>query len=138
MAHTEALKRLSDTDIELDHTVARPALERRCEIEADGSNHRVIAETDAAAKQQVGAVREVAVIDVAALDEGGDADGVGDAVAQLDAELEAGGAAQRQVAGAERAGALEGVASDRAGAAGIEPLVGRQLVAGGADDRAER
>src|SRR5260221_6900455 len=131
------LKRLSNTDIDLDRAVARPALERGGEVEADGSDQRVIAQADAAAKEQVRAVREVGGIDIAALDEGGDADGLGDAVAQLEAELQAGGAAQRHFAGAERPGALIGVAAHRAGAAGIEPLVGRQRVASGADDRAE-
>src|SRR5216683_1933501 len=116
------LECLSDTDIELDGVVARPALEGGGEVEADGSDQRVIAEADAAAKEQVRAVREAGGIDIAALDEGGDTDGLGDAVAQLEAELQAGGAAQRHFAGAERPGALIAVGEHQAPGA-VEALI---------------
>ena len=70
-------------------------LERCREVEAHRPDHRVIAQPDPRAPVEAGAVGEVGGVDVAAFDERRDADRLGDAVADLAADLEAGDAALR-------------------------------------------
>src|SRR5580658_2725225 len=128
---------LSDTDIDLNRVVARPVCEGCCQVEADWTDQRVVAEPDAGAVEELQAVGQAVRVDVAAFDERGDADGVGDPVAQLQAEVDAGDAAQRHIARAQRAGALIGVTAHRSRPAGVESLVDGDFVARRAENRAK-
>src|SRR6185437_12697783 len=137
LAIAPRLKRLADTYIYLDRFVPRTMGEGCRKIEAQGADQGVVAQADARAPEQAGVVGEARRVDVDAFDEGDDADRVGDAIAQLGAELQAGCAADRHPRSIERPRMLKGVAAHRTRATGIKPLVGRQLVPARADDGAK-
>src|SRR5689334_6026184 len=82
-AYSQGLERLTDADVHFDRLVAGTMREGGGEVEADGADNGIVAQADAGAPEEAHAVGKARRIDVAAFDKGGNADGVGDAVAEL-------------------------------------------------------
>ena len=128
---------LADGDVELPGVVDVLApIDRHGDVEADRAHRCQIADADAGAELPgIAELRQLVLEGAAAVEEDGTLDLLEQLVARLDTGLEQRAAAGRRVA-VERARGLERDAADRSAAAGIEALVGRDLVDFGADDGA--
>src|SRR3954451_22973310 len=113
-------------------------IQREADVEPQRADRGVVAQAGAGAElDALARVGIDAVEDAAGVEEDHGAQVFGDAVAQLGAGLEEEAAAQALVVAVERARQLVGDAADRAAAAGVEALVGRDVVAAGAQDAAD-
>src|SRR5690606_647771 len=119
---------LPDTGINGVVGIPCPLVERHCNIEANGTEARVIAHADTRAEAEVFYAREVVGSDIAAVDKANHADlfsYFGSSLERCFEEVAATGYDTRAVVNAD---GLEAIAADRTAAAGKEELVERGLI----------
>ncbi|BAR47201.1 hypothetical protein Maq22A_c28475 [Methylobacterium aquaticum] len=138
--HLHHSEGLAEADVEGDRRLLEllVGVERHRQIDPDRADAGVVAEPQA--RRDADALVEIRQRPGerrAGIDEGHDADRVGDLDPALDGALEQRAPADRQLVGADRPDGAVGVAADRAAAAGKEAQRGRHVGEVGAADRAE-
>src|SRR6056297_620591 len=120
-------KGLPDADIDAVATLAVLLLQRDCEIKPDRTDAGMIAQTEPGGEAQSFAEIRIALAESAAgIDEGHDADRIGDADARLDRAFDQRATADRDAV-AHRTEAAIGIATYRSAATGEETPVGRNV-----------